>query len=325
MNIDIKDRKLLYYLSLNSRMSLNKLGKKLNLHKNSVQYRIKRLEKNGIIKNYYTIIDIFKLNYKCIRCYISYQYVSPEIKKKIINYFCFNSHVGVVYSVTGSMDLTIIFWVPNINDFQKFWIDSYNKFGNYFDKQCISLYYKVQVYPNTYLLSKNDIQIDRTRNEIIIGGEKEEKVDHIDMQIMNIIAYDSRISITTIARKLNLSVKTVHYRLQKLIRLKIIKSYTISIDIEKLGFQWFKVDIYLKDRSKKIDIIQYLKNNPYMVALDITTGFSDIEIEFHVKDINHLDDMLDNLSQKFQDIIKNYSYLYIKKSYKLFYFPKLLN
>ena len=161
-----------------------------------------------------------------------------------------------------------------------------------------------------------------TRNEIILGGEKEEEVDQIDMQIMNIIAYDSRLPITTIAKKLDLSVKTVHYRLKKLRRLDIIKSYTISFNISKLGYQWYKVDIFLKDFSKKMDIIRYLKNNPYMVAIDITTGFSDIEIEFHVKDINQLEDILDNLSEKFQDVIKNYKYLYIKKSHKLFYFPE---
>ena len=321
--MDLKDRKLLYYLSLNSRMSLTQLGKKLKLHKNSVQYRIKRLEENGIITNYYTVIDIFKLNYKCIRCYISFQFVNPEIKKEIINYFCSNNHVGVVYSITGSMDLTIIFWVQNINDFQKFWLKSYNKFGNYLEKQFISLYYKVQIYPNTYLLLKNDMPHESTRNEIIIGGEKEEKVDQIDMQIMNIIAYNSRIPITTIAKKLDLSAKTIHYRLKKLRRLDIIKSYTINFDISKLGYQWFKVDIYLKDINKKIDIIQYLKSNPNMVAIDITTGFSDIEIEFHVKDINHLEKILDDLSEKFQDLIKNYTYLYIKKSHKLFYFPEL--
>ena len=327
MNIDLKDRKLLYYLSLNSRMSLKKLGKKLNLHKNSVQYRIKRLEENGIIQNYYTVIDIFKLNYKCIRCYISYQFATPEIKKRIIDNFCTYDHIGVVYSITGSMDLTVIFWVRNVNDFQKFWLKSYNKFGKYFDKQFLSLYYKVQIYPKTYLIPNiNDsILPDRTEYEIIIGGDEEVKVDRIDMQILNIIASDSRIPITTIAKKLNLSVKIIHYRLKKLSRLSLIKNFTINIDISKLGYQWFKVDIYLKDHSKKKEIIQYLINNPYMVAIDITTGFSDIEVEFNVKDTVHLGDILDDLSEKFQGFVKNYTYMFIKENHKLFYFPKLLN
>jgi hypothetical protein len=53
------------------------------------------------------------------------------------------------------------------------------------------LYYKVQIYPDTYLLSNNDIIKESSRNEIILGGGREEEVDQTDMQIMNIIAYDS--------------------------------------------------------------------------------------------------------------------------------------
>ncbi|GAH14986.1 unnamed protein product, partial [marine sediment metagenome] len=52
-------------------------------------------------------------------------------------------------------------------------------------------------------------------------------------------------------------------------------------------------------------------------------GFSDLELEFHVKDIDHLEDIMDNLIRKFQNIIKNYTYFYIRKSHKYYYFPEL--
>ena len=143
------------------------------------------------------------------------------------------------------------------------------------------------------------------------------------MQILNIIAYNSRIPIVSIAKKLNLSIRTVHYRIQKLKRMKIIKSFTTNIDINKIGFRWFKVDIYLEDQSKKMDVIQYIKHNPNIIAIDTTTGYSDVELEFHVKDIYILGEIMDNLIQKFQNIIKNYSYFYIKNSHKYYYFPEL--
>jgi Lrp/AsnC family transcriptional regulator for asnA, asnC and gidA len=304
-------------------MSLEMLGKKLFLSKNSVNYRIKRLEKKGIIKNYYTIIDMFKLNYKCIRCYIIYQSTTPEIKNEIIKYFCSNKNIGIVGSMIGSIDLNAIFWVQHINDFQRFWLNTINKYGNYFDKQYLSLYYKVQTYPPTYLILEDDKTIDRIKYKVEIGGGKIENIDQIDMQILNIIAYNSRIPIVSIAKKLNLSIRTVHYRIQKLKRMKIIKSFTTNIDINKLGFRWFKVDIYLEDQSKKMDVIQYIKHNPNIIAIDTTTGYSDVELEFHVKDIYILGEIMDNLTQKFQNIIKNYSYFYIKNSHKYYYFPEL--
>ena len=56
--MDKKDRKLLYYLSLNSRESHTQLSKKIGLSKNSVKYRIERLQKEGVIKQF-TIMPNF--------------------------------------------------------------------------------------------------------------------------------------------------------------------------------------------------------------------------------------------------------------------------
>ena len=44
IKIDVKDRKILYELDTNSRQSIPQISKKVNLHKNAVHYRIKRLE-----------------------------------------------------------------------------------------------------------------------------------------------------------------------------------------------------------------------------------------------------------------------------------------
>ena len=61
VKIDLKDRKILYYLDLNSRQSFAEIGKKVGLSKNAITYRIKRLEKEGLINNYYTAIN-FKIH-----------------------------------------------------------------------------------------------------------------------------------------------------------------------------------------------------------------------------------------------------------------------
>ena len=54
--IDLKDRKILYELDLNCRQSNAQIGKKVGLSRKVVEYRIKRMEEEGIItkhqKNY---------------------------------------------------------------------------------------------------------------------------------------------------------------------------------------------------------------------------------------------------------------------------------
>ncbi|RLF33122.1 MAG: transcriptional regulator, partial [Thermoplasmata archaeon] len=79
--IDLKDRKILYELDLNCRQSNAQIGKKVGLGRDVVGYRIKKMEDEGIINNYWTFIDTFRLGYNVFRIYINFQYVTPKIKE----------------------------------------------------------------------------------------------------------------------------------------------------------------------------------------------------------------------------------------------------
>ena len=71
--LDLKDRKILYELDLNCRQSNTQIGKKVGLKKDVVSYRINNMEKEGIIKDYWTVIDTFKLGYNVFRVYLIFQ------------------------------------------------------------------------------------------------------------------------------------------------------------------------------------------------------------------------------------------------------------
>ena len=83
VKIDLKDRRILYELDYNSRESLTQIGKKVGLKKDVVSYRIKKLQEEGVIQCFYTVIDAYKLGYTLFRYYINYQFVNPEIRTKI--------------------------------------------------------------------------------------------------------------------------------------------------------------------------------------------------------------------------------------------------
>ena len=56
--IDVKDKKILYHLDIDSRQSLNSIGKKVGLTKDIVAYRMQRMQQNGIIKLFRTYITL---------------------------------------------------------------------------------------------------------------------------------------------------------------------------------------------------------------------------------------------------------------------------
>ena len=82
--LDLKDRKILYNLDLDSRQSFRAIGKKVGLSKDVVAYRVKRLQENGIITKFRAGINCFKLGVTPIKFYFTYQYVTPDIVKDII-------------------------------------------------------------------------------------------------------------------------------------------------------------------------------------------------------------------------------------------------
>ena len=56
MKIDLKDKKILYELDLDCRQSNTQIGKKVGLKKDVVAYRIKRMQDEGVLLNFWTEI-----------------------------------------------------------------------------------------------------------------------------------------------------------------------------------------------------------------------------------------------------------------------------
>ncbi|ARJ15000.1 MULTISPECIES: Lrp/AsnC family transcriptional regulator [Staphylococcus] len=76
--------------------------------------------------------------------------------------------------------------------------------------------------------------------------------DLINEKILNILEKNSRMTINEISKQVNLSAPAVRERINKMVDLGIIKSYTINIDYEKLGY----------DAEILIEIT--IKNNRYV-------------------------------------------------------------
>ena len=71
--LDLKDRKILYHLDFDSRQSFRAIGKKVGLSKDVVTDRVKKLVENGIIKNFYTVINPLKIGFISVRFTILFQ------------------------------------------------------------------------------------------------------------------------------------------------------------------------------------------------------------------------------------------------------------
>lgn len=151
-----------------------------------------------------------------------------------------------------------------------------------------------------------------------------EKIDiyDLDLQILKLIAPNSRIPTVEIAKKLNTTTATINKRIKKLIDLGIICSFRIQVNFSKLGYRWYKADIYLKDRSPLSKILNYIKDNPYNINNVKSLGYCDFELGFILKNVNELHKIMDDINNKFPNALKNYTYFSLEKSLKWTFLPK---
>jgi DNA-binding Lrp family transcriptional regulator len=320
--IDLKDRKILYQLDLNCRQSNTQIGKNVGLKKDVVSYRIKRLQEEGIIENFWTAIDTFKLGYNVFRIYINFQYVSTSIKEEIINYFVNNKNSWVVISEKSEIDLTVVIWVKNIFEFYQFWDKTLDIYENYFSKYSISIYIQAIVYKKSYLLPDNQEKLDREMFRMSCGVLPV-KIDEVDYNLLNELAVNAREPLINLADKLGCSAQSVNYKIKNLVNTGVIKGFRVNLDITKLDLHLYKVDIYLKDHKLKKPIFNYLKQKPYLEYMNLAIGWADLEPEFIVRNFDELHKILGEIDVKFSGAIKKQTVFISEKVHKLRCLPEL--
>jgi DNA-binding Lrp family transcriptional regulator len=101
-------------------------------------------------------------------------------------------------------------------------------------------------------------------------------IDEIDVAILKEVQEDSKTSYRDIAKKLGLSVGTVHNRVKKMSELGVIKSFAAVLDPEKLGFDLTAVILMQVDGGHIVDVERSLAKSKSVMAVYDTTGDFDM-------------------------------------------------
>jgi Lrp/AsnC family transcriptional regulator len=320
--IDVKDRKILYELDLDARQSLTQIGKKVGLKKDVVSYRIKRMQDEGIIKNFWTAINTFSLGYQVYRIYINFQYVSAQIKEKIIQHFINYRNVWAVISLKAEVDLDVLVWVKDIYAFYQFWSATLDEFEDYFAKYTFSVYVEAFNYKKSYLLGDQLGKGERLLYQTTCSGEPVE-IDEVDYKLLDALAINARMPAIDLTEKLGCSAQTVNYRIRNLLRNGVIKAFRVNVDLSKFGLQHYKLDIYLKDHKQRNTIWGYVKELSYCDTLNVAIGWSDLEFEIIVQNIDHLGTVMEDIYSKYPNAIKKQSFWIAEKIHKERWLPEL--
>lgn len=121
------------------------------------------------------------------------------------------------------------------------------------------------------------------------------KIDAIDVQIINLLQEDSRLSFNKIARKLGISVGTALNRVKSLEDKGALKGYTVIVDPNKLGYSLTAVILLQAEGKHLLDVEKEIaKINNVISVYDITGDF-DIIVVARFKDRESLNAFIKHL------------------------------
>ncbi|MFH1605985.1 MAG: Lrp/AsnC family transcriptional regulator [Nanoarchaeota archaeon] len=317
--LDLKDKKILYELDKNSRLTLSEIGKKVRLSKETVFHRINKLIEKGFILRFQTVISTYRLGYQSYKIYFKLQNMTQETRSKIQDFFMKNKMVYWIGNCQGRWDLIIAFWTKNLQEFGKFEDEILNKFSNFIQEKEVSISRKSIQFNRNWFYSKDEPRIETDFGEEL--GET--KLDKIDLEILKYLANNARIKIVDLAEKIGVSVTVIRYRLKQLEKNKVILGYKYALNPKLLNYETCKSFINFKNitSEKRKQLIDYCKMNQKIVNIVLTIGSWNMEIEFEVRNFDEYYKIMNDIQEKHNDIIRNYESILFSSEPKQSFMP----
>lgn len=317
VELDSKDKQIMYQLDVNARQPVSAIAKKVRLSREVVSYRIKNLERMGIIEGYYAAIDIVKLGYMYCRVLIKYENISLEQEKEVLQMIKSLPYVGWISNNDGRWDLTLVIWAKTLADFEKAYDDLRFKLGKYFQETYVSIAFKIYHFRHNYLFGTKDF------SQAILGDPKIAKCDEVDLRVLKLLARNARMSTVDIAKSLGLTPNAVKGRIRKMQKQGVIIAFRVKINTDLVGYQHHKIFLTLHNMSerKQNELVAYLRYNPNVVYVTKAFGIADLEFEIMLHSQRELHELIRDLRQKFSDIIKSFDSLIIYEEPLINYLP----
>jgi Lrp/AsnC family leucine-responsive transcriptional regulator len=123
MEFDIIDKKLLMLLQDDSKKTTKELSNKLNLSVTAVYERIKKLEREGVIRNYVALLDRTKINKSfVVFCHIKLIQHTKEYLNTFEHEVTQLTEVLECFHVSGDYDYILKICVSGMEEYREFMV-----------------------------------------------------------------------------------------------------------------------------------------------------------------------------------------------------------
>jgi len=294
VKLDSYDRAILDELEINSRISFQQLGKKVRLARDTVAYRVKKLEAQGVIDKYTIKTNYEFLGYQeYIVLFQLYETESNELQD-FYNYLINLEKAVEITAYTDKWDLRVVFHTHNVHELDKLLSDINNNYYHVISDQ------EIMAKAGAFRFRKDAVNYD---------------FDDKDKKIINILFKNSRESLTNIAKQVNMSSDAIMNRLKKY---KGTLVFTTDVNYNKAGLHYYTLLLRMKKFTKKEgaklnELI--VENKSFLKAIKVIGNWN-IILTVLAKDAREFHLLIQRLRSLFSQNIRDFDTLIAYKELK---------
>jgi DNA-binding Lrp family transcriptional regulator len=301
MKLDKKDQRILQELLLNCRQPSTQIARKVGVSREVVDYRIKRLEREGVIRGYIALVNNYQLGLEQYTLFLSLRK-----DEKVVPYLQKHPHVIWMAICSGMWDVVCTLLTKDKEELE----DVIAEITQEIREQLIG--YDISLRLKGY---KEPLHITK-RHQVKI------KIDEVDDKILRWLSIDGRMTDVDIAQKIHVSAETIAYRIKKLQHQDTIRSFTALVNqdkLEKLRYAILLEFTNIAEAEPKVKSFCSLKKIHYG---DKILSRWNVRIEVLVNNHEELGEFLQELKALFGSLLKSYEVLVIFREVKhIAYYP----
>jgi Lrp/AsnC family transcriptional regulator, leucine-responsive regulatory protein len=315
--LDKKDRRILYELDKDARLSCARVGKRIGLSTEVVHYRLKRLLGQGIVTKFQTTVDYARMGLIHFKICVGFDGISLKDEESYYSRIQDMDNVVWIAKCGGEWDCMVSCTVRSISELDSVKDAVLAAGSGLIREKSISISDRIWSFPRNYLVGSDDEGSPRA-----ISGPIE--LDGIDLSLLRSLSKDARIPVIDLAKLCAISISQATYRLKRLKDSGTIKNFRLVIGYERSGISFFKTLVYLKypEKARLQAMLTHLNRHPNVIHNMKVIGDWDLEPEFEFEDPLQFQATMQVLKDKFPDVIRKVSVVTVQKEYKYTFFYK---
>lgn len=143
------------------------------------------------------------------------------------------------------------------------------------------------------------------------------KVDQLDLQIIDALAANARVSLKEIAEELGVSRAVLHLRVQRLIEQGVLEGSGYNVNYKLLGFSTYTYVGVTLERGAMYDrVLAEVEKIPEVTECHYTTGPYAMLLKLYARDNDHLMKILRMELQQIDGVVSTETLISLEQSFK---------